>query len=341
MHARANTRLVHHETDKLGEESDFGAATLQGLAKYLRNLRENRRVTQASLSTKTGAMTGRKISRSRISEIENAKRDPISERELRTYMVGLKCAPHHIDGLVKALRQSMVISSRETPADPVPSSAMPDPHPTGLGGAEDDLTLRKEKSKDDLTAAGHEEGGRERWPQEDRSVHLVDASQAQPSRRRWQRHRIAFATATALVVVALIGFGAEFLLRRESAELPTSPGSPGALLVPHNSPPLILEGTTPDFIKDGSPLYPAPVRVNKRTAQISKTQDRLDPRDTATRDTTEHLVGYCCVPKGNDQAVDAAVFPGIKPDWRGYPGGATGELRPDLGGEQLMENTKR
>ena len=81
--------------------------TLEDLGRYLHELRDSRGVTQESLSTKAGALIGRKVVRSRISAIENAKREPITEQELRGYMCGLKCAPRHIDQAVAVLRQCM------------------------------------------------------------------------------------------------------------------------------------------------------------------------------------------------------------------------------------------
>jgi hypothetical protein len=263
-------------------------------------------------------MAGRKISRSRISEIENAKRDPVSERELRVYMVGLKCTPHHIDGLVKALRQFAVTPPRKSPADPVPSSsAIPDSHFAELDDAEDNLTLREEKYNDILATTGDEEGC-ERWSQEDRPTHFCDASQPQPSRRRWQRYRIAFAAVTALVFVALTGLGAEFFLRQESANQSTSPDSPAALLGPSNTP--LLREETHGFIKDVTPPDPAPARANKLSTQISKVKDRPRLKDTAT----EHRVGHCCVYQAQNHAVDFVSLPSIEPDWHSYLAWARG-----------------
>jgi transcriptional regulator with XRE-family HTH domain len=319
MNVAMDACRIHPETDKGGINIGSAVVTLQDLGRYLRNLRENKRVTQVSLSTKAGAMAGRKISRSRISEIENAKRDPISERELRMYMVGLKCTPHHIDGLVKALRQFTVTPPRESPADPVPSSsAIPDSYFAELDDAKDNLTPRDEKYKDNLTTTGDEEEGRERWSQEDRLTHFCDAPQPQPSRRRWQRHRIAIAAVTALVFVALTGLGAEFFLRQENANLSTSPGSPAALLGPSNTP--LLREETRGFIKNVTSPDPAPVRANQRSTQISKVKDRPRLKDTST----EHRVGHCCVHQGQNHAVDFVSLPSIEPDWHSYLAWARG-----------------
>ncbi|MGH7870516.1 MAG: helix-turn-helix domain-containing protein, partial [Candidatus Dormibacteraceae bacterium] len=185
-----NARLVRQGTGETYAEGSFEITTLQDLGSYLQNLRETRRVTQVSLSTRTGALAGRSISRSRISEIENAKRDPVSERELRMYMGGLKCAPHHIDRMVKVLRQCAVTPPKEPPANPVPThSAISDPDPDRLSSVDDDLTLLKNKTEDHPRTACHDEEERKLRPQEDAPIHLVDASQPQPSRRRGQRYR--------------------------------------------------------------------------------------------------------------------------------------------------------
>lgn len=112
--------------ESVAEGGFEGIATLEDLGRYLRELREKRRVTQESLSTRTGAIAQRKIARSRISEIENAKRDRVAERELRTYLCGLKCAPRHIDQIVAVLAQCTATPVRESPAGPAvtgPSSA--------------------------------------------------------------------------------------------------------------------------------------------------------------------------------------------------------------------------
>jgi transcriptional regulator with XRE-family HTH domain len=342
MHVQTNARRVHLETDKSDAAKDFYGTTLQDIGTYLQNLRENMRVTQASLSTKTGAMAGHKISRSRISEIENAKRDRVSERELRVYMIGLKCTPHHINRMVKVLRECTVTPPREYSADPVlTSSATPDPYPAGLAGAEDDLILRKEKSDDDPPTTGHEEKGHERWSQEDTPINLFDGSQPPPSRRRWQRRRIALAAATALTVGALTGLGAELFPRRESADPPTTLGSPTALLVQSPNSPRILDDTS-GFIKNTTFPDPALVRVNQRSAQTSKIQDRPGLGDTASSDTTKHLVGHCCVHEAQDHAVGVAALPRVvEPDWHSYTTGARGGWRPDLDGEQLMKDTER
>lgn len=303
MHVQANPRLVHHETNKTDADGHFGVTTLQGLGKYLQGLRESVRVTQTSLSVKTGAMAGRKISRSRISEIENAKRDRVSERELRVYMAGLRCAPHHIDRMIKVLRQCTVTAPKESTVSPVPAdSATPDPYLAGLAGAKDDLIPGKEKSEDERD---------ERW--------------AQLSRRRWQYHNMALVGATALVVVALMGLGAEFFPRQESAGPSTSRGSSDPLLLLPSAP-LLVEDTT-DLIQNATAPVPALVQVDKRPTQTSEIQNR-PAGEAAGRDTTEHLIGSCCVHPGQAQEADVGVLPSIKTDWHGYATGTRGGSIP-------------
>lgn len=294
---QANPRIVHHKTDKIDTGEHLEVTTLQGLGRYLKGLRENMGVTQTSLSVRTGAMFGRKISRSRISEIENAKRDRVSERELRMYMVGLKCAPHHIDRAVKVLRQCAVTAPRESTTSLVPvDSATPDPYLAGLAGA-----------KDDPTAADHEDERDERW--------------AQLSPRRWQRQNMALVGATALVVVALMGLGAELLPRGGSADPPTSRGSSGPLLLLPSAP-LLLEDTM-DLIQNATAPGPALVEVDKWPAPTSEIQNR-PAGEAAGRDTTEHLIGSCCIRAGQAQEAGVVVFPRIKTDWHSYATGVTG-----------------
>jgi hypothetical protein len=312
---QTNAQRVRDEMDKT--DVDF-VITLQDLGRYLQNLRENRRVTQASLSTKTGAMAGRKISRSRISEIENAKRDPVSERELRVYMVGLKCAPHHIDRMVKALRQCAATPLRETPADPVPSrSAIPDPYLGGLGDADDDRIPGEEKFDDDPTTGGDEKEDPERLPQADTCIDSPDASHPQLHRRYWQRHRIAFAAATALIMAALTGLNAMFFLRRENVAPTTSLSSPSVLVASPNVPPKIPTNVPPisehtsNLSKNVSLPSGAPVQVDKWSTKTSQTRDQLPPRSTASRNITQQGAGYCCVELQHGQELDPASLPRV------------------------------
>jgi hypothetical protein len=265
-------------------------ATLEDLGRYLQELRGKWHVTQESLSTKTGAITDRKISRSRISEIENAKRDRVTERELRVYMRGLKCTPRHIDQVVKALTQCTAPPANEFPTSPdATSSVTLDADPAGLGGAEDDLAPWEEESDDDPAAAGHEEEGRDRWPQVNMCLTPLAASLSQLSRHRWQHHRIAFAATTALIVVALAGLGVGLSLRGESGDRPKPPASPTASLLPH-SVPLIADDAS-DLIKDATLPPGVPVRVNQRSAEVWEIWNRFVTRgDAAGRDATQRLI---------------------------------------------------
>lgn len=226
--------------------------TFEDLGRHLQGLRVKWRVTQESLSTKTGAITERKISRSRISEIENAKRDPVTERELRVYMRGLKCTPRHIDQVVKVLTQCTTSPAKESPASPDATS------PATL---EDGLAPRTVKAAS--------------------SPRLCRLSRL--FRRWWRRHGRMFVAATALVVASLAGLGLGFSLRGESGDRTTSPRRPTALLVPHSAP-LIAEDTA-DLIKDATFPVGAPVRVNQRLSVVSEGWDRLaDHGDVPGRD---------------------------------------------------------
>ncbi|MGH7870343.1 MAG: hypothetical protein ACREP9_22545, partial [Candidatus Dormibacteraceae bacterium] len=262
----------------------------------------------------------------------------VSERELRVYMGGLKCTPHHVDRMVKVFRQCTVILPKEPPANPVPThSAILDPGPDRLSSVEDDLTLLKKKTEDYPRTASHDEEERKRWPQEDAPIHLVDASQPQPSPRRGQRYRTAIAAATALTVTALTALGAEFFVgQRQSATLPP----PSGISTPSLSPPgvpLILESPS-DFDNVTPSGHPPLVRIAKRPTQTSELQHPPGSSDFASRDTTEHTGRLCCVRKEQDRPVRVAV-PHVEPDWSSRMG-ATGEWEPGFDDEQPQEDTK-
>jgi transcriptional regulator with XRE-family HTH domain len=124
--------------------------TLEDLGRFLRELRDKRHVTQEGLT----AHTGRKIARSRISEIENARRDPVTERELRVYLTGLKCAVRDIEQVVTVLTRCTATPARESRGDPDASGpAATYADPAGLEGIDDSLASLKEKSDDDSAAA--------------------------------------------------------------------------------------------------------------------------------------------------------------------------------------------
>jgi hypothetical protein len=285
--------------------------TLEGLGRYLQELRGKWHVTQESLSTKTGAITEHKISRSRISEIENAKRDRVTERELRVYMRGLKCTPRHIDQVAKALTQCTAPPAKESPTGPdVTSPATLDADPAGLGGAEDDLPLWEEKSDDDPVAAGQEDAGRDRW----------------------QHHRSALAAAIALIVVALAGLGAGFSLREESGGRPMPPANPTALLLPHGVP--LIADDASDLIKDATLPPGAPVRVNQRFAEVWETRNRFVARgDADSHEATQPLIKFGPVtPCGVELA--SRHRPGTAPQCRS--GAGTGPGSPEVRGPGIV-----
>jgi Helix-turn-helix domain len=297
----AHTRVG---TDKPDDEDGFVGATPHEFGRYLQRLRESRGVTQTSLSTKTGAMAGHKISRSRISEIENAKRDRVSERELRVYMMGLKCTPQHINRMVTVLRQSTMTAPRESSADPVPTnSATPDPHSGGLTGAESGLTPRTERPGDD----------------QDTPIPSLEASRSRVYHRREPGERVTLAVATALAVVALTGLGAELLRRGDSADLPPSwGGSPVVLALPPDNSPIL--GDTSDLVKNVT--FPDPV-------QTSNIHDRPGLGKTASRDTTKRRAGHCCAHQAHDQAPGIAAVPDVEPHWYHYARGASSGWHPE------------
>jgi len=205
-------------------------------------------------------------------------------------MRGLKCTRRHIDQVVKALTQCTAPPAKEFPTGPdATSPATLDADSAGLGGAEDDRAPWEEKSDDDPAAAGHEEEGRDRWPQVNMCLTPLAASLPQLSRHRWQHHRSALAAATALIVVALAGLGVGLSLRGESGDRPKPPASPTALLLPH-SVPLIADDTS-DLVKDATLPPGAPVRVNQRFAEVWEIWNRFVTRgDAAGRDATQKLI---------------------------------------------------
>ncbi len=270
--------------------------TFEDLGRHLQGLRVTWRVTQESLSTKTGAITERKISRSRISEIENAKRDPVTERELRVYMRGLKCTPRHIDQVVKVLTQCTTSPAKESSTSPhaissdATNPATLEAYPAGLGGVDDDLAP--------LTAKA--------------------ASRPRLSRlfrRWWRRHGGVFVAATALVAASLAGLGIGCSLRGESGDRTTLPRRSTALLVPHGAP-LIAEDTA-DLIKDATFPAGAPLRANQRLSEVSEGWNRLaDYGDVPGRDATQQLVKNLPVlPCGVTLA--GPHWPGTAPQCRG------------------------
>lgn len=332
---------LYQNTPTTGECID-SITTVEDLGRYLQELREKRRVTQASLSVKTAAIAGHKISRSRISEIENARRDRVSERELRVYMVGLKCTPRHIDRMIKALRECAGSLPRELPADPASTRlATPDLYPVGRGGADDDLALRKEKSDGNSTAGGGAKEKRcRRWLHAAAMcINPCDRFAPEPFRGHWQRDRIALAAATVLVIVVFTELSAGFFLRQESVDPPMLPDTPTVLLMPPNAPPV---SGNPSSIKDFTFPDRTPVRVDdKQSTKTSRVQRRHGAGDSTSPDTGQWVAGHCCVNEVQRQAAHYPVVSSHVPqDWHSYTdSGRRWQSDPD--NEQLVKEVLR
>ena len=125
--------------------------TLEELGTYLRGLRDSKRVTQEGLT----AHTGRKIARSRISEIENARRDPLTERELRAYLMGLKCTPRDIEQLVIVLTRctTTVLAGQTQSHQDTNCHAATEVYPTGLADVENNPAPPEQTTEDYPAAA--------------------------------------------------------------------------------------------------------------------------------------------------------------------------------------------
>ncbi|MBV8539424.1 MAG: helix-turn-helix transcriptional regulator [Pseudonocardiales bacterium] len=293
--------------------------TLDGLGRHLRGLREKWHVTQESLSTRTGAVTGRKIPRSRISEIENAKRDWVTERELRAYMRGLKCTPRHIDQVVTVLTQCTATPAKEPPTGPdsgpdAVGSATPDAFPAGSDSADNEPAPREESSDGD------------------------PVSLSEPSQRRWRRCRIALAAALAQVVVALAGLGVGLSLRGESGDRPASAGSPTSLLVPHSAP-LIAEGAA-DLVKKDAPFPDGTaVRVDQRSTKTAESRNRpAGRRDAPGGDALQQLTGVMPLAPCGAELTDRR-WPGTAPHCRGHA--LAGPGSPDAHGQDVAVDRRR
>lgn len=326
MHPQTNARRIHEQTDKADCGSACDVTTLEELGRYLQKLRENRRVTQTSLSTKTGAIAGYKISRSRISEIENARRDRIAERELRGYLLGLKCTPRHIDQMVKALRQCTATRPWKSSPDPTStSSTTSDSGPVGLSGVEDKLMQQEEQPDNSPTARSDENEVCDHLSQAGTCIDSHEASRPQPPRRRWQRHHIELIVATALVIATFTGFNAAFFLRRENVELlmlpsspPPSTSPPGSTTALLGSPdaPLVPEDTS-DFSKNVTSSSRAHVRIDKRRAKLSEIRNRLAPENNTSHATIQQ-VGHCCFVLQQGHLVGPAALPRVDQHWYRY-----------------------
>jgi transcriptional regulator with XRE-family HTH domain len=312
VHPQRGTRHVPIQTDKSDTGTGCPVTTLEDLGRYLQRLRESRHVTQESLSAKTEAITGDKINRSRISEIENARRDRITERELRVYMLALKCTHDHINQIVNAVRKRTRSPQRESPVDSASTnSVMPNFYPAGLSGAEDDLTLEAEKSEnarrageDDPKAGGEKENYPERSLQEEKSAGYLDTSQPQVLRRRWRRHLIQFATGIAMVLVGtLTAHGAESFLGQENMHPPTSSGTTAILFVPHDSAPVPKD--TLDLSKNVPVSDREPVRIEGKWSAKESELQRGAVVDTASRGgNTQQVIKRCCAGDRERRGVD-------------------------------------
>jgi transcriptional regulator with XRE-family HTH domain len=306
MHVQMNARPVRHGTDRTDVAEVFEVATVQGLGQYLRTLRESRHVTQAGLSTKAGAMAGCAISRSRISEIENARRDRVSERELRMYMAGLKCAPHHVDQMVKALRQCAVIpQSKQASASSAPSKS----YPVESRNVEIVPRTHKEDAKDNPTMA--DQDCRE---QADAPACPFNASQFQPTRHCQQYHRITLFTAIVLIIVTLTGLAVGLCIQRQRTNI-SRPPAILALWLTSPKTPLTFNGNN-----DGKNMirvsHPSLVPADKELAK-PKSPGSLDPRGAVNPDPLRHTTRLRRVYRIKDKQV-VFLAPIIDQDWRSY-----------------------
>jgi transcriptional regulator with XRE-family HTH domain len=330
--------------DKSDTQVGPPVTTLEDLGRYLQRLRDARRVTQESLSAKTASsITGDKINRSRISEIENARRDRITERELRVYMLALKCTNDHINQIVNALRQCTRTPQKQSPADPASTnSVMPNFYPDGLSSGEDDLTLQEEKhapgaSEGDPKAGGEKKNHLERRPQEEKRTDYLDTSQPQVLRGRWQRYRIALIPAIALVLAgALTAHDAQFFVGQKNVDPPTSSGTTAILLVPNYAVPAWKD--TSDFSKNVPASDRAPVQINGKLPTNELKLQRGDVVDTTSRGRrTQQVVRRCCNGEGERREVNPVAVPPTAWDWQSY----ADFWQPEPMGRQLATDAMR
>jgi Helix-turn-helix domain len=331
VHPQTSTQQTSSETDKTDPAGACQLATLQGLGQYLRNLRENRRVTQESLSAKTGAIAGRTITRSRISEIENAKRDAISERELRVYMAGLKCTTHHIDRMVKALRLCTATSPSGSVVDPLQvNSATLDPPLVRRSDTDNDPAQLKNKFDGDRTKIGPEKEGCE--PRSPATVTIDPPNASPPSRGRGLRPSIAIIAATGVLAGAVsTGLSIKFLPRPGGVDQPTLPGNSIDLLVP---PGALMPQGNPDFRNNAITPGPVLTQVDESSDPAPKTQKGPGLRKTAGRDTVPQVVGPCCPGEKQPQVANPFVSPHIARAW--HLSTNSWDLQP--GGTQLADD---
>lgn len=326
VHSQSDARRARTTMDKSDTEAACEVMTLEDFGRRLQQLRESKHVTQTSLSARVAAIAGYRISRSRISEIENARRDRITERELRVYMLGLRCTHGHLDQMMKALRQCVA-----TPAQASINAVTPTVYSTELDGTEDHPTQEKEKIDNDPIAASEEkedfEHARGSWTCTD----SFDASQFRPFRRRRLPRHINVFGAMALVIAGFMGFNANFLLRQKSDSPPPSTGTTTVLLIPPNTLP------KPD---DSSNLVKSVTSLD-RTVALShekwpsatlKISSAPIVEDANSRNTTKPEVKHCCVEDEQPRAVSRGALPNSMQDWHSY----TGPWPLEASSDQLM-----
>lgn len=273
--------------------------TLEDLGRYLQQLRESKHVTQTGLSAKAAAISGYRISRSRISEIENARRDRVTERELRVYLLGLKCADRHIDQMVKTFRQCTTSAALVSI-----NSATPTSDATGLDNTQDRLTPEDDQSSDDSIE------DRERVTQSTAGSDSLNAYQFHPPLRRCHTRHIHIFAAMALVIAGFAGSNAEFSLRQKSASptIPTRITPVSRTPVTGGNPSLLISVTSPD--QTG-------LRNGNRPFQNTSLR-RTPSADAESYDATKHMVKHRPSETGRRHAVDRVPLLKAAQDWSSY-----------------------
>ncbi|WP_091451741.1 ricin-type beta-trefoil lectin domain protein [Actinokineospora iranica] len=100
-------------------EEEPGITTLGELGGYLRALRKGQGLSQDNVSGRA-ARQHLKIRRERVSEIENAKREPPTERELLAILTALRRPAADIERL-QAARARILGGESESPVEPTPA----------------------------------------------------------------------------------------------------------------------------------------------------------------------------------------------------------------------------
>jgi transcriptional regulator with XRE-family HTH domain len=289
--------------DKSDTETQCEVKTLEDFGRQLQQLRERKHVTQTSLSARVAAIAGYRISRSRISEIENARRDRITERELRVYMLGLRCTHGHIDQMMKALRQCVA-----TPARASNNAVTPDY-----------LTQEKEKIGNDSITASEEKEYFKQAPRSWTCTDSLDTSQSRQLRRRRLPRHINIFGAMALVIAGFAGLNADFLLRQKGESPPPHTGTTAVLLIPSNT--LLRQDDSSNLVKSVTSWdrAVAPSHDKWPSATLkSSPAPRVD--DANSRHTTKPVVKHCCVEDEQPRAVNRGALPNSMQDWHSYTG---------------------